>query len=280
MSSDHQKKPGYIELPAPTAWPIIAAFGLSLFFFGFVTDFVITLVGAILGLTGAVGWCLDLFPHNKHESSKIRPKEEQASPIRTQGRVVQMLEEGHVPNRAHIPTEVHPYTVGIVGGAAGGIVMAILACGWGLIAYHSIWYPVNLLAAGGLPEFSNATVETLKKFSPAGLIVGVLAHGTISIMVGLLYTVIVPMLPRKREWLFSGLIIPFIWTILIYGSLKLINPMLAQYVNWFSFVVCQVAFGFVCGFIVFRSGKVETMQSWSMAQKLGVEAQHRTEEKH
>jgi hypothetical protein len=35
----------------------------------------------------------------------------------------------------------------------------------------------------------------------------------------------------------------------------------------------------VCGYVVFKSAKVETQQSWSMAEKLGVEAQHETEDK-
>jgi hypothetical protein len=39
-----------------------------------------------------------------------------------------------------------------------------------------------------------------------------------------------------------------------------------------------VAFGAVCGFVVFKSAKVETQQSWSVAERLGVEAQHKEED--
>jgi hypothetical protein len=278
MSSDHQKEPGTIELPTPTAWPIISAFGLTLFFAGLVTDISITIVGTVVGLVGAVYWCLDLFPHPKHEPVKIRLAEDGPKPIRTAGRVVQMLEAGHVPHRAHIPVAVHPYTAGVIGGAAGGVAMAIAACIAGQILFGSIWYPVNLLAAGGLPSLATAGKQTLMDFNAAGLIVGILSHGTVSIMVGLLYTVIVPMLPRRFEWLFAGIVIPIIWTALIFFTLGLINPALNSAISWPAFVVCQIIFGLVCGFIVFRSGKVETMQSWSLAQKLGVEAQHRAEE--
>lgn len=280
MSSDHhEKEPGTIELPTPTAWPIISAFGLTLFFAGLVTDISITIVGTVVGLVGAVYWCLDLFPHPKHEPVKLRDPENGPKPIRTAGRVVQMLEAGHVPHRAHIPVSVHPYMAGVIGGAAGGIAMAIAACISGLVLFGSIWYPVNLLAAGGLPSLAIAGKQTLMDFNAAGLIVGVLSHGTVSIMVGLLYTVIVPMLPRRMEWLWAGVVIPVIWTALIYFTLGLINPALNAAISWPAFVVCQIVFGLVCGFVVFRSGKVETMQSWSLAQKLGVEAQHRTEDK-
>ena len=279
MSSDpHHHDPNSVELPAPTAWPIVAAFGLTLLFAGLVTNLLISAVGFLTGLIGAIGWSLDVFPHPKHEAVPIRPADQQAKPIRTAGRVVQMLEAGHVPHRAHIPVTVHPYTAGVIGGAAGGIAMAIAACIAGKILFGSIWYPVNLLAAGGLPSLAIASKQTLMDFNAAGLIVGVLSHGTVSIMVGLLYTVLVPMLPRRLEWLWAGVVIPIIWSAVIYFTLGLINPALNAAISWPAFVICQVVFGLVCGFVVFRSGKVETMQSWSLAQKLGVEAQHRAEE--
>ncbi len=268
-----------IELPEPTGWPIVAAFGLTLLFFGLVTDMVITLVGLVVGLVGAVGWFLDVFPHPKHEYVKVRPVEEQPKPIRTAGRVVQILEEGHVPNRAHIPQEVHPYSVGVYAGLVAGVVMAGMACLFGFFYYHSIWYPVNLLAASGVPELANADQKTLMDFSAAGLIVGAIAHVTLSLMVGLLYAALVPMLPRRREWIYGGIIAPVLWSLAIYVSLRMISPKMEANINWPWFFACQIVFGFVCGFIVYRSGKIETMQSWSMPQKLGVEAQHRDEEK-
>lgn len=267
-----------IELPEPTGWPIVAAFGLTLLFFGLVTDIVVTLVGLVVGLVGAVGWFMDVFPHPKHEYVKVRPLAEQPKPIRTAGRVVQILEEGHVPNRAHIPQEVHPYSVGVWAGLVAGAVMAVMACVWGLIAYHSIWYPINLLAAGGVPDLAHADLKTLMAFNVAGLIVGTIAHVTLSLMVGLLYAALVPMLPRRREWIWGGIVAPVLWTLAIMTSLHLINPMLAKAINWPWFMACQVVFGLVCGFIVYRSGKIETMQSWSLPQKLGVEAQHRSPE--
>jgi hypothetical protein len=46
-------------------------------------------------------------------------------------------------------------------------------------------------------------------------------------------------------------------------------------VDWPWFVVCQVAFGVVGGYVVFKSEKVETIQSLPLAAKLGVEAQHK-----
>lgn len=278
MSSDPDSQPNGVELPTPTAWPIVCAFGLSLVFFGLVTSLVISFVGFLLGLVAAIGWGLDVFPHPKHETVPLQPLDQRPPPVQSAGRAVQILEPGRVPNRARIPMEVHPYVAGIVGGLAGAVVMAFLACLYGVFFYQSIWYPINLLAAAGVPELAEANLKDLRNFSAAGLIVGSIAHLSISILVGLLYVVLLPMLPRRRQWLWGGIATPLIWTGLIFASLRLINPTLAGAIDWGWFVACQVAFGMVCGFVVFKSTRVETMQNWTLAEKLGVEAQHETED--
>lgn len=279
MASDpHHHDPNTVELPTPTAWPIITAFGIALLFFGLVTNFFVSVIGFLIGLIGAIGWCLDVFPHPKHIYVPVRPEDQHPHPVRTAGRVVQILEAGNVPHRARIPVEVHPYTAGMIGGLAGAVAMAFFACMYGVFKYGSIWYPINLLAAAGVPELAEASLESLRLFSLTGLIVGSIAHLSISVLVGLLYAVLVPMLPRKAEWLFGGIITPLLWSGLLFASLRLINPKLAGAIDWPWFIFCQVVFGAVCGFVVFKSSKAETMQNWTLAEKLGVEAQHKTED--
>ena len=138
MKHDHSKSHNFVELPTPTAWPIVTAFGLTLFFAAFVTHVVFAVVGVLVGLIGAVGWCLDLFPHPKHEPVPIRPPTEHPEPIRTTGRMVQVLEVGQKSHRARIPVEVHPYTAGAFGGLVGAVAMAALACVYGIFKYGSI----------------------------------------------------------------------------------------------------------------------------------------------
>jgi hypothetical protein len=58
-----------------------------------------------------------------------------------------------------------------------------------------------------------------------------------------------------------------------------LNPALAARVDWLWFLICQVSFGVVGGFVVFKSQKVETMQSWPLAQRLDVEAMRGDREK-
>ena len=55
-----------VTLPAPTAWPIVLAFGVTLLFAGLITSLSVMILGAILAVSGCVGWFLDVFPHEKH----------------------------------------------------------------------------------------------------------------------------------------------------------------------------------------------------------------------
>ena len=49
------RNPGEIELPAPTAWPIVLAFGFTLLFAGLLTDVSVSVLGVVLSLAGCVG---------------------------------------------------------------------------------------------------------------------------------------------------------------------------------------------------------------------------------
>ncbi|GAB4168838.1 MAG: hypothetical protein Fur0032_07180 [Terrimicrobiaceae bacterium] len=268
----NEPHPRTVDLPTPTGWPIIAAFGMALIFAGLVTSLFISAVGILVALFGAIGWFGDVFPHPRHEAVEVVAEEEGPAAITPRTGRVQHLKVGERGHRLRIPVEVHPYSAGVLGGLAGAVVMAILACAWGAFRYGSVWYPINLLAAAGVPELATASKEVLIQFSTAGLIVGSVAHITISVMVGLLYVVLLPMLPAKLEWFWGGIVTPLIWSALIFASLSYIDPRLAAGIDWPWFIVCQVAFGMVGGYVVFKSAKVETLQSLPLAAKMGVEA--------
>jgi hypothetical protein len=264
-----------VDLPTPTAWPIITAFGLTLIFFGLVTDYFVSLIGFICAAVGAVGWFTDVFPHPKHQAVPFVPADERPKAICREGREVTHLHVGEGGHREHVVFgAVHPYSAGLMGGLAGAVAMAIVACAWGLVFEHSVWLPINLLAAVGDPGLGTSNMEVLKQFSFIGLIVAIIVHLTTSVMVGLLYTVLLPMLPAKREWLWGGIITPIIWSAVIGATIRFISPMLATNINWPAFFVSQIVFGMVCGYIVYRSTNVAVQQSWPMSRRLGVEAQH------
>ena len=64
--SESPRAPREIEVPAPTAWPFVLAFGFALLFAGLVTSPSVSVLGAVLALAGCIGWFREVFPH-EHE---------------------------------------------------------------------------------------------------------------------------------------------------------------------------------------------------------------------
>jgi hypothetical protein len=267
-----------VELPTPTAWPMVAALGVMLIAAGFVTSIVIGLAGILIALVGAIGWFREVFPVPEHEIYPYVEPARRAAPIKLSPRRISHLALGAGGHRAYYPIHVHRISSGVFGGLAGGAAMGILAMLYGLVAQHSIWYPINLLAAAALPSMASADVQTLNQFNALSFFVAVVSHGLLSIGIGMLYTVVLPMLPARFEWFWGGIMIPIIWTALLYPMFDIVNPALAARVDWPWFIICQVSFGVVGGYVVFKSAKVETMQTWPIAARMGVHAMESEED--
>ncbi len=264
--------PEAIEMPAPTAWPMVAAFGCALLLTGLVTSLAISVVGFILAARGAVGWFREVMPVDKHELIPVLPIEQRAQPVKVSPRSVTLLRAGEAGHRVHIPARIHPYTSGIKGGIAGGIAMAFVACAYGIIAYGSVWYPINLLAAAALPSMAGADLSRLKAFDLPALTLAIIIHGAFSILVGLLFAVLLPMLPSRRHAFLGSLFAPLFWSALVWATLDIVNPALNARIDWGWFIASQVAFGLVVGYIVHHTETVETMQSWPLAARAGLRA--------
>ena len=58
----------------------------------------------------------------------------------------------------------------------------------------------------------------------------------------------------------AGLMVPFIFTGILYSALGIVSPILNQRIDWFWFVISQIFFGLVCGFVVNLQDKVRTPQ--------------------
>jgi hypothetical protein len=274
MASDEKQEdvPSNIALPAPTAWPFVTALGLALLAAGLVTQAVISLVGLVLAVRGAVGWFRDVLPVEEHEAVRVRPLERRARAIVPTPRAVAHLTPGVAGHRVRIPEEIHPYSSGIKGGIYGGIAMALVACVYGVVAYHSLWYPINLLAAAAVPSLAQADLTQLTAFNGTGFIVALISHGLFSILVGLLFAVLLPMLPSRRAAFWSSFISPLMWSALIWATLRLINPALNARIDWIWFIASQIAFGLTTGYVVHHSKMVQTMQTWPLAARAGIEA--------
>jgi len=265
---------GTIKLPAPTAWPIILAFGLTLVFAGLVTSASVSILGAIFVVAGCVGWFLDVLPHEKCESTPIV---ERVPPVETRHRQVARVEwKTQELHRARLPLEIYPISAGVKGGLAGSVAMAILAVVYGILSGHGIWYPINLLSAGFFPV--RMTTEQIAAFHWNALVIATILHLICSSLVGLLYGAALPMFPR-RPVLFGGVIAPILWSALIYSMLEALDPVLKQRIDWVWFVASQIGFGIVAGVIVSRQERIRTWQYLPLAVRAGFEAPGAIDEK-
>ena len=253
------------ELPAPTAWPIVLAFGLTLVFAGLVTSVSVGLLGAILAIAGCVGWFRDVLPEEKHERVSVLDKATPVTTTRPQvARVKWMTQELH---RARLPIEIYPISAGIKGGLAGSVAMAGLAVIYGIVSGHGMWYPINLLSAGFFP--ARTTIE-IGAFDWDALIVATVIHLLCSLLVGLLYGVTLPMFPRNPI-LLGGVIAPVLWSGLLHSILEAVDPALNQRIDWFWFVLSQIGFGVVAGIVVSRQVRIRTWQHAPFGVRAGIE---------
>jgi len=260
---------GRISVPASNGAPLLTALGVTLLLAGLVTNVAVSLVGLVLFAVGAGGWFREILPHEREMEA---PLEGAPEPILPSSHAVLHLAAGEGGHRARLPMAVYPYTAGVKGGLAGGVAMAALAVVHGLLAHGSPWYTVNLLAAAGSATLSNAPEATLVLFSAKGLVLACVIHGVLSVLVGLLYGALLPMFPWHPAF-WGGVVAPLVWTGLIAASLEVLNPALNARIEWGWFVMTQIAFGLVAGFVVSRSARVATFQHASLIVRAGLETQ-------
>src|ERR1700684_927569 len=263
-----ETSPGTIHLPAPTAWPITVAFGVVLLMASLVTNAAIGVLGAILFLAGCVGWFRDVFPHEEEEAIEV--KVEIARVITYRHEVERLPVAPDLP-RALLPLETYPVSAGIKGGLAGSVAMAVLGCLFGIVKEGSIWYPINLLAATVYTQAAHLSMASLKAFHLDMFLVATGIHLFTSLLVGLLYGAMLPMIPH-RPILLGGLVAPILWTGLLHSVLELLNPLLNQLISWPWFAASQFAFGIVAGLVVVQQEQVRTRQLVPFLMRAGVEA--------
>lgn len=260
MHDEHlHNDPNVILLPRPTAWPLVLAVGVTLVISGMVTSIYVSLLGVVLTIAGIVGWFLQVFPTEAHEAVPISTEEAVViSSIRTLMERPPAHPASGAPRKI-LPIETFRITTGIRGGIAGGTAMVVPATLFSLLKYHSLWYSVNLLAAGGFVSWAGASDAFLSQFHIQGVLAGFLIQGFVSLLVGLLYGAMLPMFPRYPI-LSAGVVVPLIFTGIVYSGLGIVSPILNQRIDWFWFILSQMAFGLVCGYVVNLQAKVRTRQ--------------------
>src|SRR5262245_55798723 len=257
-----------IEVPAPTAWPLVLAAGCTLMFAGLLMNMSVSVLGAILSVAGCVGWFSELVPFEREEEVTVVADDRD---VTTERRLVDRLAIAPEQVRAWLPVRTYPVSAGIKGGWAGSVAMAVLACGYGLLKVGSIWYPINLLAAVIYTQAVKLDPTQLNAFHLDSFAIAVGVHGFVSTLVGLLYGALLPMFPR-RPIVLGGLIVPVLWSGMLHPMLNLVHPVLASHIDWFWFIASQMAFGVVAGTIVVRHSPKPTLENVSFALRAGIEA--------
>ena len=234
---------------------MVFALGIALLATGMVTTLAIGILGFILMVASAIGWFRSVLPVEAHEIIEMKeaPMEVASARVSIEHLPVDPL------HRKMLPVETFKFTAGLRGGIAGGIAMIAPATLFSLIKYHSLWYAMNLLAAGGFVSWANQSNAFLAQFHMQGFLAALAIHSVSSLLVGLLYGAMLPMFPR---WpiLTAGFIAPLLWTGLLSSVLGIVSPILNARIDWFWFVVSQIAFGLVCGFVVNLHTRVRTAQ--------------------
>lgn len=274
----HTEKPGQptvvhgqlhthsIHLPAPTAWPFLLALGITLIGAALVTSAYIGILGGILMVVAVIGWFREVLPHEAHEHVEVI--DEPVVIVPSTEKVARI--EVNETHRAQLPLQTFPISSGIKGGIAGGIAMVIPAEIYGILRYHSIWYVVNLLGGAGVGTWTNPTVQQMEHFRLGAFITANIIQGATTLLVGLLYGAMLPIWP-KRPILLGGIIAPVIWTGVLHSVLGMVNPFLAQRIDWWSFAASQVIFGLVAGYTVTRLGRIKRLAQVPLSIRLGVE---------
>ena len=267
-----------IHLPKPTAWPIVTAFGFTLLIAGILTHYVISILGFVLLVRGCVGWFHDVLPHEAHEEIEVRVQEISIASSRRS--VSRLSTSGE--HRQHVGEGSFSPLAGLKGGIAGGIAMIVPALAYGLIAQHSIWYPINLLGGAGIMGSANPSIQELRAFHVGALGIATFIHIVSCTLIGLVYGSVLPLMP-KHPIVLGGIIAPLMWTGLLFATLPTINPELSHHINWADFLLAQVTFGVVAGWVVSRSPYFQSARALPFAMRLGLEGggmNHDTEDRH
>src|SRR6185312_4616368 len=91
---------GTIEVPAPTAWPLVLAAGFTLTFAGLLMNMSVTALGVVLSVAGCVGWLREVVP-GEHEEEVALVADDRA--VNTERRVVDRLAIAPAQVRAWLP---------------------------------------------------------------------------------------------------------------------------------------------------------------------------------
>jgi hypothetical protein len=252
--------PESVEVPRPTAAPLILALGLALVAAGVAFGLAFFAAGAVVFVAGLGIWIGQLLPGRGHVHESLAEPPYPPHPVTAAPGGVEQLRPGLPGYRLRLPEQVHPISAGLKGGLVGGLAMPLPALAWGLFSGHSLFYPVNILAGMVLPGVGRMTVAELEQFQISLLLVALVIHVILSAVFGLVYGVLLPTLPQvPRPIAWGGLLMPILWTGVSYVAMHLANPALPERVSWPWFILSQFVFGITMPAVVLGAKRLPTV---------------------
>ncbi len=257
---DSPAAPHSVEMPRPTAAPLVLALGLALAAAGVAFGPAFFAVGAAVFVAGLGIWIRQLLPGRGHVHEPLAEPAHRPPPVPAAPGGVEHLRPGLPGYRLRLPERVHPVSAGLKGGLAGGLVMPLPALLWGLFSGHGLWYPVNLLAGMALPGVGRMTVPDLEQPHASLVLVALVIHVLLSAVIGLIYGVLLPTLPEvPRPIAWGGLLMPILWTGVSYVVMDLANPALPDLVSWPWFILSQFVFGITMPAVVLGAKRLPAL---------------------
>jgi hypothetical protein len=274
MIPDPQQTPESVEVPRPTAAPLVLALGLALVAAGVAFGTAFFVAGAIVLVGGLCVWIGQLLPGRGHCHESLVAPPHRPRPVTPAPGGVETMRQGMPGYRLRLPEDVHPISAGIWGGIAGGLAMPLPALLWSLLSGHGFWYPVNLLAGMVLPlpaDMDPQQVDQfLREFHGSLLLVGIVIHVALSVVIGLIYGVLLPTLPTvPRPIAWGGLLMPIVWTGVSYLAMYVVNPALPGKVSWPWFIVSQLIYGITMPAVVLGAKRLPAIAAGMVGGLVG-----------
>jgi hypothetical protein len=259
-----------VDMPAPTAAPLVLSLGLVLLAAGTITSVALVIIGAGLSLIGLCQWMAHLLPGQGHIHEPFVAPALRPQPIVGVTGTVEQLRLGVPGYRIRMPEDVHPISAGIKGGILGGVVMPLPALTYGMLSGHGIWYPINLLAGMVVPGVEHLTTAEFEQFHLSYVVLALAIHAVMSVSLGSIYGVLMPTLPdipKPMAW--GALLAPMLWTGVSYALMSLINPTLAHRVDWFWFITSQFLFGVMLASVVLLADEKRPFRAGLLGSLVG-----------
>lgn len=242
-----------VEMPQPTAAPLVLAVGIVLMAMGVATSLAFLPVGGLIFFVGLGMWIRQLLPGRGHVREPLVEPALRPQPVLPAAGEVEHLERGMPGYRLRLPVKVHPVSAGIKGGLVGGLVMPLPAVAYGYFSGHGIWWPANLLAGLVLSGVDAMNIADLERFDTTLLVTGIAIHVVVSLIMGLMYGVLMPTLPRiPKPLTWGALLMPLLWTAVSFVALGRVNPGVRAGIEWPWFVLSQFVFGVVAALVYMR----------------------------